>query len=164
MATINEAKRATINEIPKGFNILPSIPERKNNGKNATIIITVAFKIDALISFDAVATVAGDVEPAVQSDRAGGAIAGQGRFPGDVLRLAPGDGQILCLGYPQSARTAKLGPILGAGGHRDSGDRTKNEDVMQALHEHCRAFPSHNETMNTNVAGRMGPDRLVRSS
>src|SRR5665811_2329375 len=53
IATISETNNETINAIPKGFNILPSIPERKNNGKNATIIINVAFRIDALISFDA---------------------------------------------------------------------------------------------------------------
>ncbi len=53
IATINETPSDTTNEIPSGFNISPSIPERKNNGKKATIIINVAFKIDALISFDA---------------------------------------------------------------------------------------------------------------
>ncbi len=53
MATIRETNKETTNDIPRGCNILPSIPERKNNGMKATIIISVAFRIDVLISFDA---------------------------------------------------------------------------------------------------------------
>ena len=40
-------------EIPRGFNMRPSIPDKKNKGRKATMIINVAFRIDARISFDA---------------------------------------------------------------------------------------------------------------
>jgi hypothetical protein len=52
-ATISDAKRETMYAIPSGFNIRPSMPDKKNSGINATIIIRVAFRIEALISFDA---------------------------------------------------------------------------------------------------------------
>ena len=53
MATMRETNRETINDIPRGCNIRPSIPERKNRGRNATMIIKVALKMEALISLDA---------------------------------------------------------------------------------------------------------------
>ena len=53
IATTSETNNETIKAIPSGFNIRPSIPERKNNGRNATIIINVALRMEALISFDA---------------------------------------------------------------------------------------------------------------
>ena len=53
MDTINEAKRETMNAIPNGANNLPSIPDRKNNGTNATIIMMVALMMLVLISTDA---------------------------------------------------------------------------------------------------------------
>ena len=52
-ATISDANKETMYAIPSGFSIRPSIPERKNSGIKATIIIRVALKIEALISFDA---------------------------------------------------------------------------------------------------------------
>jgi len=39
--------------IPNGLSILPSMPDRKNSGKKATMIIKVAFNMDDLISLDA---------------------------------------------------------------------------------------------------------------
>jgi hypothetical protein len=57
MATIKDMKRETMNEIPNGFNMRPSIPERKKSGKKATMIINVAFKMEARISFDASKTI-----------------------------------------------------------------------------------------------------------
>ncbi len=57
MATTSDMKSETRNEIPRGLSIRPSIPDRKNSGKNATIIIRVAIKIDALISFEASKTI-----------------------------------------------------------------------------------------------------------
>ncbi len=53
MATISETKSETINAMPSGCSIRPSIPDRKKSGRNATIIIKVALSIDALISFEA---------------------------------------------------------------------------------------------------------------
>ena len=50
METISEANKETTNAIPNGANSLPSIPERKNKGKNATIIIKVALIMECLIS------------------------------------------------------------------------------------------------------------------
>jgi hypothetical protein len=52
-ATTNEAKSETMNDIPSGLRRRPSIPERKKSGRNATIMIIVALKIDAIISFEA---------------------------------------------------------------------------------------------------------------
>jgi hypothetical protein len=52
-ATIRDANRETIKEIPSGRSILPSIPLRKNKGINATMIIRVALKIEDRISFEA---------------------------------------------------------------------------------------------------------------
>ncbi len=39
--------------MPRGCNIFPSIPDKKNSGIKAAMIIKVAFKIEALISIDA---------------------------------------------------------------------------------------------------------------
>ena len=57
IATMSDVKSATINAIPRGFNMRPSIPERKKRGINATIIISVALMIDVRISFDASKTI-----------------------------------------------------------------------------------------------------------
>jgi hypothetical protein len=56
IATIREINSDTINAIPSGCNILPSIPLKKKSGMNATIIMSVAFNIDALISTYALKT------------------------------------------------------------------------------------------------------------
>lgn len=53
METISEAKSETINAIPSGARSLPSIPDKKNKGTNATMIIRVALMIEVLISIDA---------------------------------------------------------------------------------------------------------------
>ena len=44
---------ATIKETPNGCNKRPSIPLRKNKGIKAVIIMSVAIKIEFLISLDA---------------------------------------------------------------------------------------------------------------
>ncbi len=53
IATISEANKATIKAMPSGANNLPSMPDKKNNGRNATMIMNVAFITDVLISTDA---------------------------------------------------------------------------------------------------------------
>ena len=50
METINEANKATIKAMPSGANNFPSIPDKKNNGKNATMIMKVALITELLIS------------------------------------------------------------------------------------------------------------------
>jgi len=52
METIKEANNATIKAIPSGANNFPSIPDKKNKGKNATMIIKVALITELLISKD----------------------------------------------------------------------------------------------------------------
>ena len=51
IATTSDINNETINAIPSGISIRPSIPERKNRGRNATIIISVALRMDALHFF-----------------------------------------------------------------------------------------------------------------
>ena len=53
MATTSERNKETINAIPNGISIRPSMPDKKNKGINATIIISVAFIMDARTSFEA---------------------------------------------------------------------------------------------------------------
>src|SRR5574344_1242814 len=52
-ATIVDAHKATIKAIPSGISILPSIPDKKNNGTKLTMIINVEFNIGIRTSFDA---------------------------------------------------------------------------------------------------------------
>ena len=53
MATISEANNETMKAIPSGASNLPSMPERKNKGTKATMMINVALIMDVLISTDA---------------------------------------------------------------------------------------------------------------
>jgi hypothetical protein len=52
-ATSSEAKSETINVMPSGRSILPSIPERKNKGAKAMMMIRVACMMEDLISREA---------------------------------------------------------------------------------------------------------------
>ncbi len=53
MATTIDANNETMNAIPNGRSIRPSIPLRKKSGAKVTIIISVAFQIEARISVEA---------------------------------------------------------------------------------------------------------------
>ncbi len=52
-ATINDVNTEVTNAIPNGCNKRPSIPLKKNNGINDTIIIKVAIMIELRISTEA---------------------------------------------------------------------------------------------------------------
>lgn len=62
-ATIIDAKRATMNEMPNGRSIRPSIPLRKKSGMNATMVMIVACTIEVRISVDASYTTFSDGTP-----------------------------------------------------------------------------------------------------
>ena len=53
MAIINEANSDTINAMPNGASNRPSIPDKKNKGTKATIMMNVAFITELLISMEA---------------------------------------------------------------------------------------------------------------
>ena len=53
IATTIDAASDTINAIPSGMSIRPSIPLRKNRGINAVMVIIVALTIDERISTEA---------------------------------------------------------------------------------------------------------------
>ena len=52
-ATIVEANKATMNAIPKGINIRPSMPERKNKGRKQATMINVELRIGIRTSLEA---------------------------------------------------------------------------------------------------------------
>ena len=52
-ATTVEANRAMINEMPRGINIRPSIPLKKNKGTKLTIMMSVELSIGMRTSLDA---------------------------------------------------------------------------------------------------------------
>ena len=56
MATIRDMKSETRNEMPSGFSMRPSIPERKNKGRKETMMMKVALRMEVLISEEALKT------------------------------------------------------------------------------------------------------------
>lgn len=52
-ATTIEAKSETINEMPSGRSMRPSMPLRKKSGTNATMVMMVACTIEVRISREA---------------------------------------------------------------------------------------------------------------
>ena len=52
MATIIEANNDTMNDMPSGLSIRPSIPLRKKSGMKATMVMIVAWTIDERISVE----------------------------------------------------------------------------------------------------------------
>jgi hypothetical protein len=53
IATTSDANNDTMNAIPRGASNLPSIPDKKNSGMKAAMIMNVAFITDDLISTEA---------------------------------------------------------------------------------------------------------------
>jgi len=86
-----------------------------------------------------------------QDNRRRSASALDRRFPGDILRFAPGDWQSLCIAVPLAGRAAELGPFVGQskrrtyqnneeGRKRSHGLDALWEDMWQDLFRRNRQF------------------------